>query len=84
MDMAKTQLKYTDYNWESECPDLESLEIIDRYNGNEILLFINYIMKQWGFKKLGTAHRLEKMIREDVPIHLNSKEIIFKWIVNNW
>jgi hypothetical protein len=41
-------------------------------------------MKQWGFKKLGTAQRLEKMIREDVPIHLNSKEIIFKWIVNNW
>jgi len=84
MDMDKNQLKYTDYNWENECPDFESLEIIDRYNGHEILLFINYIMKQWGFKKLGTAQRLEKMIREDVPIHLNSKEIIFKWIVNNW
>jgi hypothetical protein len=27
---------------------------------------------------------IERMIRQDVPIHLNSKEIIFTWIVNNW
>lgn len=80
----KNKLKYTDYNWDEECPDYEALEVIDRYNGHQILLFINFIMNEWGFKKEETFQRIEKMIREDVPIHLNSKEIIFKWIVDNW
>lgn len=80
----KNHLKYKDYNWVDEPTDYETLEVIDRYNGFEILLFINFIMNEWGFKKLETFHRIEKMIREDVPLHLNSKEIIFKWIVNNW
>ena len=80
----KNKLFYSDYNWENDCSDFDELKIIDRYNGHQMLLFINYIMNQWEFKKIETFHRIERMIREDVPIHLNSREIIFKWIVDNW
>lgn len=82
--LDKSKLKYSDYNWDNQPTNYEELKIIDRYNGHVILLFINHIMNQWGFKKLKTFHRLEEMIRKDVPPHLNTKEIIFKWLTNNW
>ncbi len=80
----KDKLNYTDYRWDKDSISYQELEVIDRYNGFEILLLINHLMNEWGFKKLETFQRIEKMIREDVPLHLNSKKIIIKWIVDNW
>lgn len=59
---------------------------LDRTQGYEVLNFINQIGDdRWkSTPNTGTYHKIEKMIRYDVPSNLRKHTDIANWIVSNW
>ena len=91
MGIKKSDLLYeNEYSWttyEDDDPKVtgvpDSTEL-NRNEGYEILHFINRLMDKNDLKKIATANKIEKMIRNDVPKNIHSHSKISKWIIDNW
>ncbi len=88
--MEKSDLHYKDYKWtaiEGDDPKVTGKPdrtFLNRNEGYEILYFINKLSEIFGLKKMASATKMEKMIREELPGSIRSQENIKKWIEENW
>lgn len=84
----KSDLRFS-YTWTTTSTDDPKLignpdrVFLNRQEGYEVLKFIQTLMGDWGFKKVESGHRLEKLIHQS-PTDLRSKENIKEWIRSNW
>ncbi|WP_445370022.1 hypothetical protein ACH518_00870 (plasmid) [Methylomonas sp. HW2-6] len=55
-----------------------------RNEGYEVLYLINKLAEIWGFKKLASAHKMEKMIKNELPSDIQTQKGVKDWIKANW
>jgi hypothetical protein len=55
-----------------------------RNEGYEVLYLINKLAELWKFKKLASAHKMEKMINEGLPSKIQTQKDVKDWIKDNW
>lgn len=93
MIYIRTQMLFNKYyNWEEDVNKRPAKSITDysvtelsRNEGRQVLLFIN-----WFNEKLHLAadvaifHKIERLLRFNVPSSLNSFGAIEKWLIENW
>jgi hypothetical protein len=81
------QYKYSWHVYGDDDPEAtgepDSTEL-NREEGYEVLPFINKYCKRYGWKTLGSALKVEKMIKEKLPSDIHSREKIDTWIAKNW
>ncbi|WP_418264260.1 hypothetical protein [Flavobacterium faecale] len=88
--LTKTELHYKDYSWTALAGDNPKISgapdntLLNRKEGYEILYFVNKFSETYNFKNKSSAHKVEKMIRNDVPSNIHSQINIKDWIVKNW
>ncbi len=90
--IRRDQLKYV-YHWSvyrSDDPRLTGAPdstLINRAEGYEVLAFINNLLRRdvWnGEPGLVDAHKIERLLKENVPGHLRSRHNISEWMITNW
>lgn len=85
----KTDLKYT-YSWSTDGGDNPKLKgepdssLLDRTEGYEVLYLIQKSMEAWGLKLVASGHKIERMIKNDVPSSIRTQIGIKDWIRINW
>lgn len=90
IQLTKQDLYYSDYSWTEYYPnhpkDSGKLDTtrLNKYEGNEILYLINKIIELWDFKKIESAIKIERIIREKLPNKINTQTDIATWIQINW
>jgi len=88
--IIKEDLKYSDYSWTTYGNDDPKVtgnpdsSLLNRKEGYEVLYFINKFAEIHSFKNKASAHKVEKMIKEDLPSDIRSQENVKKWIEENW
>ncbi|MCQ8182648.1 hypothetical protein NP603_16120 [Methylomonas sp. SURF-1] len=55
-----------------------------RNEGYEVLYLINKLAEIWDFKKLASAHKIEKMIKNELPSDIQTQKGVKDWIKANW
>ena len=87
--IKKVELKYN-YSWKvifGDDPKITGKPDSTRFSRNEgyeVLYLINKLCDLWNLKKLASAHKMEKMINEDLPSEIQSQEKVKVWIHSNW
>ena len=88
VDYTKSDMVYKGYSWElikSDQPkDNKTDLLLNRYNGHQVLDFINKIAKTLRLSKKAQVNKLEEIIQKEVPPDLTSRQEIQKWIIENW
>ena len=88
VDYTKSDMVYKGYSWESitsdHSKDNKADPLLNRYNGHQVLGFINEIAKTLALTKKSEVNKLEEIIQKEVPPDLTSRQQIQKWIVENW
>lgn len=88
--ISRSDLYYKDYSWTTIYGDNPKITgqpdstLLNRKEGYEILYFINKLAEIHDLKKLQSAIKIEKMIRNELPENVRSQENIRKWILENW
>ncbi len=88
--MSKSDLVYDDYSWTvygDDDPKVEGqtdIKLLNRKQGYEILNFINTMANIHNFKYVSSGQKIEKMIRDHLPIDIQSQMTIKDWIEKNW
>jgi hypothetical protein len=82
----KSDMQYTDYQWTAYPkiignPDSASF---NKFEGFEVLDFINALAELWGFKSRVNCMKMEKMIREKLPSNIITQDDVKEWIKFNW
>jgi hypothetical protein len=87
----RSQMQYDDgyYRWTEQSNSQRRVGTnaaeLNRTEGYEVLDFINHISEKfWRSPDISTFHKIEKMIRHDVPPNMRAHEKISDWIVYNW
>lgn len=58
---------------------------LNRTEGYEVLYFINhFVAKHQYHQDLATYRKVEQIIRYDLPSHIHQRELIDKWIADNF
>ncbi len=88
VDYTKSDMVYKGYSWElvksDHSKDNKADLLLNRYNGHQVLDFINEITKTLALTKKSQVNKLEEIIQKKVPPDLTSRQEIQKWIVENW
>ena len=88
--ISKSDLYYKDYKWTAYPYDNPKVTgkpdstLLNKHEGYEILYFINAFAEKHDFKKIGSATKTEKMIRNELPSTIRSQEKIVLWLEDNW
>lgn len=88
--ITKKELYYTDYSWtvipgdDPKVTGSPDSTLLSRKEGYEVLYFINAFCEIHELKQKGSATKVERMIREEVPSNIRSQEKIKSWIESNW
>ena len=91
LSFQKQNMIYKDYNWttkyDKKDPRIKGEPdetIFSRREGKEMLYFINKCAGKWGWSHDNFAKkRLEKIIREIVPLSIQSQIEVYNWIQEN-
>lgn len=87
--IKKSELIY-EYNWKlfNEGDPKITGELdrtrFNRNEGYEVIYLINKLAKSWAFEGLTTAHKMEKMIKDELPLNIYHQSAIATWISKNW
>jgi len=87
--IKKSDLKY-EYSWTAipgDDPKVTGEPDSSRFSRNEgyeVIYLINKLSNLWGLKKIASAHKMEKMINEDLPSGTQSQKGVKDWIKKNW
>ncbi|MEO9495819.1 MAG: hypothetical protein ABJG42_15180 [Vibrio splendidus] len=87
--IEKSDLNY-EYSWKAVSGDDPTITgtpdstRFSRKEGYEVLYLINKLCDLWKLKKLASAHKMERMINEDLPSDIQSQEKVKAWIHSNW
>lgn len=87
--IKKSELKY-EYSWTAIPGDNPRVTgepdstRFSRKEGYEVLYLINKLAELWGFTKLASAHKMEKMINETLPSGIQTQKDVKAWIKENW
>jgi len=90
MRYTKSDLVYEDYNWSAGPGDNPNLtgtpdnDLFSRHEGYEMLYMINRLMEQLGLHEQEEGQRLERMLREELPGDVRSRERVRRWVMENW
>jgi hypothetical protein len=88
----KENMVYNDYDWSAKY-DKKDLRIygkpgttlFTRTDGQQMLYFINRCAGNWGWSHdLNAIQRLERIIREKVPLIISSQIEVYEWIQRNY
>jgi len=88
--ISKDDLYYKDYSWTAYSTDNPKVTgepdntLLNRKEGYEILYFVNKFCDMSGLISKGSATKVEKMIRNEVPADIHSQLKIKEWIAGNW
>ena len=85
MLFQKEHLQSDQYRWDNTAshsfyasePDRRSF---DRFNGNQMLLLINFFGKSLGRLTLRDGHRIEELILTQLPESTKSELSVFNWL----
>ncbi len=86
---SKKNLCYEDYKWSvypqndprvSGKPDQTPF---DRQEGNEVIYLINKLMILWEYRFASSGNKMEKLIREQLPVEIITQEAVQKWLKEN-
>jgi len=86
MLFTKRNLFFNDYKWSeySKVDEKISGKINDtkfnRNEGNEVVYLINKMMMQWNYRFTNTGNKMEKLIREKLPNHLETQLEVQDWV----
>lgn len=89
-DIKRSDLYYKDYLWQAAPGDDPSKAgkidraLLSRKEGYEVLHFIKHYMQTHALSGKATANKIERMLREEVPSNLLSREHIQQWIEKHW
>jgi len=87
--IKKSDLKY-EYSWTAipgDDPKVTGAPDSTRFSRNEgyeVIYLINKLCGLWEFKKIASAHKMEKMINDDLPSGTQSQKGVKAWIKENW
>jgi len=90
MTFNKTDLFYSDYEWMSYLQSNEKISgklddtRFDRNQGYEILYLINKLVELWDLTKIESCTKIERCIREQLPLKINKQKEVATWIQLNW
>lgn len=81
----KTDLVNDHYTWvdaanETTYMGEPSRRLFDRFNGNQVLLIINFLGKTIGTLKPGDSSRLEELILNRLPDEAKSELSVYNWL----
>ncbi len=86
----KHNLMFTHYTWTDYAPTstktsgkLDTTKF-NRNEGNEVLYIINKMISLWDFSKIESCIKMERIIKEKLPITIIKQEDIATWIQINW
>ena len=88
--ITKSDLYYKDYSWtvvQGDNPKISGVPdktLLNRKEGYEVLYFINKFCEIYKLKIKSSAIKVEKMIRNEVPINIHSQIKIKEWLAANW
>jgi len=88
--LSKQDLYYKDYTWTDYAPTSPKISgkidatRFNRSEGNEVLYLINKITEMWDFSKVESCTKMERIIREKLPVTLLTQEDATTWIQINW
>ena len=89
----RENLIYKDYKWDLNytLDDPKTIEnkdqtTLNRYEGNELIYYIRCLALSWNWKldAIRSCQKLEKTIRDKVPVTLTEYGEIKFWIENNF
>lgn len=88
--ISRADLYFKDYKWTAYPTDDPRVTgkpdstFLNRYEGYEVLYFINKFVEKHNLKEKSSATKTEKMIRNELPSTTRSQENVVKWIEDNW
>jgi hypothetical protein len=88
--ISKSDLFYKDYSWTAVSGDNPKVTgkpdstQFSRHEGYEVLYLINKLAEMWDFKQKASATKMEKMIRNHLPLDIRSQVNVKQWIQDNW
>jgi len=84
---------FFDYEWDEKekINEVKSMGVneqaaLNRADGFEMLNYINNLSKTWGWKtdNMGSFRHLERIIRKEVPVEIQTHADILAWIQDNY
>ena len=89
MKFKKSDLQY-DYRWTTTDGDDPKITgkadsvFLNRGEGYEVLPFINTFLGNNDLDTKEDGLKVEKMIKEDLPSDIRSRENVAEWLLDNW
>lgn len=92
LQIKRSDLYYKDYSWKTTEGDNPRLRgepdrsLLNRNEGFEILYFVNKFLEKHSssLKRMESAHKVEKMIRNELPSDVRHQINVQAWIEANW
>ncbi len=81
---------YNDYQWSAYGSDDPKVTghpdsiLFNRHQGYEVLYLINKLMVFWQFNTIAHGQKLERLIRNYLPINIRSQQNVAEWLRVNW
>ena len=84
-------LQFTDYDWRVKEEEADSLFInfaddafLARHKADDMLAFINAVARLNRWRKKESGHKLERIIKTDLPSRLTHRDEAYRWVASNW
>ena len=93
MAYIKNDMVFFDYQWdekgknnEVKCIGVNEQAPLNRTEGFEMLNYINSLAKTWGWEtdNMGSFRNLERILRREVPEHIQTHADILAWLQDNY
>lgn len=89
--VERADLKFADqYRWTPR-PDHDpkltgepDSTLFNRKEGFEVLALINRFMVKYKFRQISSGQKVERLIKEHLPIALKTQRHVEDWLVVNW